>query len=97
MTVGLPEGAELASQSFCGTSSIKTYRADPHKSGSDPNQSRRRFPLVGGLRPSNRAIDCRHRGGCLCARGRRNGITSSLRSNGPSERRSVGAIIESGV
>src|SRR5215469_9104138 len=47
MTRGFPEGAEFASQVFCGTSSIKTYRADPNKSGSDPNpppsRNRRRF------------------------------------------------------
>jgi hypothetical protein len=91
--VGIPEGAECASQALCGTPRIKTYSADPHKSRSDPNQNCRPFLLVGGgLLRSNGAIDCRGR-----ARERGNGITSSLRGDRLSERRCVGAIIERGI
>jgi len=95
--VGIPEEAEFASQALCGTPHVKTYSADPNKNRSDPDQNRRPFLLVAGLLRGNWAIDCPLCRGCLSARERRKGITSSLRRDGLSERRCVGAIIESGI
>jgi len=93
--VRIPEGAEF--QVLCRTSRIKTYRADPHKNRSDPNQNRRPFLLVAGLLRGNGAIDSRLCRGCLSARERSKGITSSLRRDALSERRCVGATIERGI
>ena len=95
--MGIPKEAEFASQVLCGTPRIKTYSADPNKNRSDPDQNRRLFLLVAGLLRGNWAIDWRLCRGCLSAREPRKGITSLLCRDGSSERRCVGALIESGI
>ena len=72
--MGIPEGAEFASQALCGPPRIKTYSADPHKSRSDPNQNCRSFLLVGDLLRSNGSC---LRGGRLSERHRVGAIIES--------------------